>query len=132
MKLNATTDYAVRATVYLAMEGRVVPGAEIAHKMEIPHTYLVSVMAKLKRAGIVDVKRGQSGGYFLAKAQERVSMWDIMSAVERTMSLNSCLEDGVFYSHDPVGFGHLQGVYHVLQGIMEGYLRGVTLEKLVD
>jgi Rrf2 family protein len=118
--------------VYLSEERRMVTGVEIAEKMQIPPTYLLTIMAKLKKAGFVSVKRGNAGGYILAKPQDEISLWDIMETMEGTMQLDQNLEGDRFAENKETGMGHVRSVYRSLQSNLEERLRGVTLEQLVN
>jgi Rrf2 family protein len=116
--------------VYLAEENRMVTGVEIANKMQIPPTYLITIMAALRKAGFVSVKRGNAGGYSLAKPQSEISLWDIMEVMEGTMQFNRDLENDQFSDCATTGMGQVRSVYRALQKTLEERLRSVTLEKL--
>jgi Rrf2 family protein len=118
--------------VYLAEENRMVTGVEIANKMQIPPTYLLTIMAALKKAGFVSVKRGNVGGYSLAKSQSEISLWDIMEVMEGTMQINRDLKDDAFSDNKATGMGQVREVYSSLQSSLETQLRSVTLAKLVE
>jgi Rrf2 family nitric oxide-sensitive transcriptional repressor len=132
MQLNVTTDYAIRAMVFLAEEKRLVTGVEIANKMQIPAAYLLSIMGSLKKAGFITGKRGNVGGYALERPLDEISLWDIMTVTEGTLQLAPCLENDPFASSESTGMGRVRRVYQDLQGDMEARLRGVTLKQLVD
>jgi Rrf2 family protein len=133
IQLNVSTDYAIRALVYLAEENgtvRVIRGVEIAEKMQIPPTYLIAIMKPLKSAGFVTVKRGNVGGYQLAKSPSEISLWDIMVVMEDSMQLDRHVEHDTFSEQTDTGMGQVRSVYRSLQGILEDQLRAVTLDKL--
>jgi Rrf2 family nitric oxide-sensitive transcriptional repressor len=132
MQLNLTTDYAIRAMVYLAEEGHMVTGVEIANKMQIPSTYLVTIMKSLREAGFVSVKRGKVGGYALAKPADQISLWDIMVVMEGTMQLDGNIEHDLFSNQQTTGMGQVRRVYRSLQQNLEKRLRAVTLEHLIS
>jgi Rrf2 family nitric oxide-sensitive transcriptional repressor len=132
MQLNVTTDYAIRAMVFLAEEKRLVTGVEIANKMNIPPAYLLSIMGALKKAGLISGKRGNVGGYALEKPLDEISLWDVMAVTEGTMQIAPSLENDPFESDGSTGMGRVRFVYRDLQGDVENYLRGVTLKQLVD
>ncbi len=84
MRTTAKADYAVRAAVELAAlsgEGPV-KAEQIAEAQSIPLNFLENILAELRRAGIVESRRGAAGGYLLAKPPEDVSLADIIRAVE--------------------------------------------------
>jgi Rrf2 family protein len=132
MQLNVTTDYAIRAMVFLAEEKRLVTGVEIASKMKIPPAYLLSIMGMLKKAGLITGKRGNVGGYALEKPLDEISLWDILSVTEGSIQIAPSMEDDPFKSCETTGMGCVRRVYRDLQGDLETRLRGVTLKQLVD
>jgi Rrf2 family nitric oxide-sensitive transcriptional repressor len=132
MQLNITTDYAIRALFYLAMEKHPVGGSEISEKMNIPHSYLLTIMGKLKKAGFVSAARGHIGGYYLVKEPEAISMWDIISVMEGTTQVNRCLEDDQYCSRLAVDICPIRQAYGTVQKNMEETFKNVTLKQLVE
>ncbi|MEN3342846.1 MAG: hypothetical protein V7644_2250 [Actinomycetota bacterium] len=83
MRTTAKADYAVRAAVELAAAADGPVKAErIAAAQEIPVNFLENILAELKRAGIVDSRRGAAGGYLLARPAAEISLADVIRAVE--------------------------------------------------
>src|SRR3954452_3987868 len=83
MRISAKVDYAVRAALELAAAGgEPIKGEAIADAQDIPLKFLENILGELKHTGIVASRRGAQGGYWLAKAPEKVSLADIVRAVE--------------------------------------------------
>jgi len=89
VRITAKVDYAVRATAELAAAqaadgGRRAPrkGEAIATAQAIPLRFLETILADLRRAGIVASQRGAEGGYWLSVPAEEVSVADVIRAVE--------------------------------------------------
>jgi Rrf2 family protein len=85
MRTTAKADYAVRAAVELAAaasEGVPVKAEQIADAQGIPLNFLENILAELRRAGIVQSRRGAAGGFQLARPAEDVALADIIRAVE--------------------------------------------------
>jgi Rrf2 family protein len=83
LRTTAKADYAVRAAVELAAVGDgPVKAEQIADAQGIPLNFLENILAELRRAGIVQSRRGAAGGYLLALPPEEVSLADIIRAVE--------------------------------------------------
>ena len=84
MRTTAKADYAVRAAVELAASSGEGPvkAEQIAEAQSIPLNFLENILAELRRAGIVESRRGAAGGYLLAKPAEDVSLADVIRAVE--------------------------------------------------
>ena len=63
-------------------ELRTMSVSEIAGIESISEKFLENIVASLKAKGLVKVKRGAKGGYFLAKSPQRIAMREIIEAVE--------------------------------------------------
>src|SRR5207247_8400682 len=82
VRTTAKADYAVRAAVALAAAGDLVTADQIAQAQGIPLNFLENILRDLRRGGIVESRRGQQGGYALARAAEEISVADVIRAVE--------------------------------------------------
>lgn len=89
MRITAKVDYAVRAGAELAAAQAANPsqrtpitGEAIATAQSIPTRFLESILAELRRSGIVASQRGSEGGYWLARPAAEVSVADVIRAVE--------------------------------------------------
>lgn len=85
MKVSAKAEYACLAVIALARRGQgapPVPIREISGAYGIPERYLVQILLQLKGAGLVASTRGASGGYQLARSPTRISLGEILSAID--------------------------------------------------
>ncbi|KMS87760.1 MULTISPECIES: RrF2 family transcriptional regulator [Streptomyces] len=84
MRISARADYAVRAVLELAVRqgNGPVKAEEIAAVQEIPHKFLEGILGDLRRAGIVDSRRGGGGGYRLARDAASITVADVIRAVD--------------------------------------------------
>jgi Rrf2 family protein len=84
MRISAKVDYAVRAAVELAAAAseKPVKAETVSKAQEIPLNFLENILGELRHAGIVRSHRGAEGGFRLAKPPEKVTVADIMRAVE--------------------------------------------------
>lgn len=82
MRTTAKADYAVRAAVELAAAGELVTAEHIAKAQGIPVNFLENILRDLRRAGVVESRRGQQGGYALARPADETSVADVIRAVE--------------------------------------------------
>lgn len=94
MKLTTKGRYGLRAVIDLAVYAKDEPVslAAVAERQSISINYLEQLIAKLKKAGIVQSTRGAQGGYTLARAPEEISVGDILRALEGTLNPVECLE----------------------------------------
>jgi len=82
VRTTAKADYAVRAAVELAAAGELVTAEHIAQAQGITVNFLENILRDLRRGGIVDSRRGQQGGYTLARPAAEISVADVIRAVE--------------------------------------------------
>ncbi|MEU5310716.1 Rrf2 family transcriptional regulator [Streptomyces sp. NPDC021562] len=84
MRISARADYAVRAVLELAVRqgNGPVTAEEIAGAQGIPHKFLEGILGDLRRAGVVDSRRGGGGGYRLAREASAITVADLIRAVD--------------------------------------------------
>jgi Rrf2 family iron-sulfur cluster assembly transcriptional regulator len=98
MQLSTRGRYAVMAMVDLATRQSLgcecgpVCLAEIASSQQLSLAYLEQLFARLRRAGLVASARGPGGGYRLARDSDRISMADILAAVDEPIRATRCDE----------------------------------------
>ena len=94
MKLSTKGRYGLRAVLDLAIqvEGETVALSQIAERQGISLSYLEQLIAKLKKAGIVNGIRGAQGGYILAKPTGDISVGEILRALEGDLNPVDCSE----------------------------------------
>ncbi len=82
MRVSTKSDYALRALIEITRHGDVVSAEQIGATQDIPRGFLQSILADLRRAGIVVSQRGQSGGWRMAVDPADVSVADVIRAVD--------------------------------------------------
>lgn len=82
MRIQITTDYAIRIVVYLAMARDVRSAQDIAEHIGISPVNVVRVVRKLLAAGVVASQRGHAGGYLLAAPSNRLTLLDVVEIME--------------------------------------------------
>ncbi|MBL7200569.1 MAG: Rrf2 family transcriptional regulator [Anaerolineae bacterium] len=94
MRLSTLGRYALRAMVDVALHGGEGPvqRREIAERQEISGHYLAQLLAKLRRAGLVQSMLGPGGGYVLARPASEISAGDVLRAVEESLSPVYCVD----------------------------------------
>lgn len=92
LKLSTKGRYGLRAFIDLAVcgENQPVSLASIAQRQEISVSYLEQLMAKLKKAGLVESVRGVNGGYSIARPADEISVGDVLRALEGDLAPVEC------------------------------------------
>jgi Rrf2 family protein len=87
VRVSAKVDYAVRALAELASAGgSPMKGDAIARAQQIPLNFLENILSDLRRAGIVNSQRGTTGGYWLVVPAQRITIADVIRAVEGALA----------------------------------------------
>lgn len=102
----------------------------IAERQGISKKYLEQFTAQLARAGIVDIRRGNQGGYRLLKDPAQITLADILQLTEGPMHAVACLE------HTPNQCAKCESCLTLpawagLDKAVNDYLSSVTLQSLL-
>ena len=91
--LSKKTIYAFKALTHLSNEYEKGPIliADIARKKRIPLKFLENILLELKKAGILQSKKGKGGGYFLAKEPGKILLADVLRLVDGPIALLPCV-----------------------------------------
>jgi Rrf2 family protein len=93
MMFSTKAEYGVRVMVDLARRGGEAPVAlgEIAEHEGLPLAYLEHLVARLRRAGLIESRRGAHGGYLLARDPAQITMAEVVEALEGRIAPIECL-----------------------------------------
>lgn len=98
--LPKTTEYALRAAVWLAQEaGRAHASEQIAEAIRVPRRYVHRVLQSLVRAGIVRSQPGPHGGYSLSCSASDTTLLDVIRAIGPLQRIRSCPLGLASHSH---------------------------------
>ncbi len=90
MRVSRSTGYAVLAVCYIAKNqgssSGVVLSQSVSKEYDIPLEYLLKILQQLVRANVLRSKRGPRGGFSLAKPTNKITMLEIIEAVDGPMS----------------------------------------------
>lgn len=130
MKLTTKGRYAVTAMLDLALryDKGAVTLADIAKRQGISLSYLEQLFAKLRRSGLVDSVRGPGGGYTLAMEPNKISVAEIIVAINENIDATRC--GGEKNCHgDETCLTHQ--LWEDLSIRIHDFLKGITLGDLV-
>ncbi len=91
--LSKKTQYAFKALIYLsehAVDGPVLI-SEISEKKNIPLKFLENILLELRKAGILESKKGKGGGYYLAVDPRKVTLAKVMRLLDGPIALLPCV-----------------------------------------
>ena len=130
MKISAKADYAVRAALTLAAaDSATVKGERIADAQGIPLKFLENILIDLRQAGLVASQRGPDGGYRLDGDPEKITVADVIRAVDGPLaSVRGRRPEEAAYEGPAES---LQTVWIALRSGIRGVLEHVTLADVV-
>lgn len=130
MRLTSRGRYAVSAMIDLSVnqgEGPVTL-KRISENQSISLSYLEQLFAKLKKRDLVSGTRGPGGGYILARDADRISIADIVLAVDEPLDITEC--EGKMDCHDGKKcVAH--GLWSELSDRLHEFLSGIYLGELM-
>ena len=86
-------EYGLQAVLFMATQEKncVYPAEEISKKLNIPKEFISKILQSLTESGIIESKKGKSGGFKLAKQPSKIKLIDIVEAIDGLESFNSCV-----------------------------------------
>jgi len=134
MQLSTKGRYAVMAMVDLASRPAERPErlASIAERQQISLAYLEQLFTKLRRRGLVTSARGPGGGYRLSRRPEKISISEIMSAVDEPIKMTRCITGSEIACIGNKGRCLTHDLWRALGDHILLFLQTVTLRDVLD
>lgn len=130
MQMKRATNYALRIMIELSLSPKVaVP--TLSKMLELQESYVIKILIKLKKAGLVKAIAGVNGGYSLNKERSQITLYMIIEAIENSIKINRCLEHDQFCSRSATDYCAVRKLYMELQHGIENEFKQVTLERLL-
>lgn len=87
--------YGLRLMVDLAQQkpGAFIPLKDVAERQEISEKYLEAIVRALMGAGLLEGRRGRTGGYRLVKSPAEYTAAEILEAAEGSLAPVACLRN---------------------------------------
>jgi Rrf2 family protein len=86
-------EYALQAILLMAAsdDDCVCPAEEISKKLNIPKAFISKILQSLTESGLIESKKGKSGGFKLAKHPSKIKLIEIVDAIDGLDSFNTCV-----------------------------------------
>lgn len=130
LKLSKKSDYALIVLSHLCSAANPVSAHEVSGIYHLPHPMVANILKQLSGAGFIESRRGQHGGYILAKLPSAITLADIVRSmdsqfnfVECAVQDNDCKVEGCCPTRDPL---------LALHNRIEEFLESLTLEEIVN
>lgn len=135
MKVSTRGEYGVRAMVALAKNYGNGPMsiAAISRASSIPTAYLEQLIGPLRRAELVESKRGAQGGYLLARSPELIRVGDVYRVMEGPVAPMDCVSEDESQQTCPLIDGcETRPVWLRMRDAITDALDSITLQDLID
>ena len=135
MKVSSRGEYGVRAMVALAHHYGHGPMsiAAVARASAVPSAYLEQLIGPLRRAGLVESKRGAQGGYQLTRSPELVRVGEVYRVMEGPVAPMDCVSEDPADQTCPLIEGcETRPVWLKMRDAIVDSLDSMTLADLVD
>ncbi len=104
-----------------------VSASVLESKISVSGKYLEQIMRMLSKRQIVSASRGASGGYFLMRSPNEITIGEIVRALEDDMEIIECVKGDAKCKCCPSS-----GVWKKLYDGINGILDGMTLEQMIN
>jgi Rrf2 family transcriptional regulator, cysteine metabolism repressor len=127
IKVSTRGDYGTVLMAYLARNysSGVVPLSEVARKERLSFSYLQRIANVLRKAGLLEAKEGVKGGLRLSRVPSKISMGEVITALEGPMELVRCGSCKI------VNFCPSQKPWHHVLKIMNDELDKISLKSII-
>jgi FeS assembly SUF system regulator len=94
IRMSKLTDYAIVILAHLARNSGTLTAQDLSSRSRVPLPTVSKLCKELSKAGLVVSHRGRRGGYGLARPAERISVAEIVEALEGPIALTECAQPG--------------------------------------
>jgi Rrf2 family protein len=136
MILSMKTRYAMIALTNLARKygtGNIL-SSEISAEEKLPQRFLENILLELKKIGILGSKMGKSGGYFLLRKPEEVSLLEVVRHFEGSIAMLNCVSEKAYQSCEfckDESTCKIRNVFKEIRDTSFSILQRTTLDKLI-
>lgn len=131
LRLSKLTDYAVVVLIRLSEQGcepvQTSPGIALA--TGVPEPTVAKVLKALSGASLVASQRGARGGYRLARTLDRVTIADVIAAIDGPIALTACV-DGSGGCCDVQNVCAVKGRWDLVNDAIRDALAAITLAEM--
>ena len=127
--VSKKTDYALLILSHLSERPGGGSAREIADRFGLSKGFLANILKELCQRGFLDSHRGVKGGYRLARPADRISLAELLEALEDGWKLTTCTGQADNEAHDCTvhNLCPIRGPLNEIHKAIVGVLRNVTL-----
>lgn len=133
LRITKRSEYGIMSMKYIAsFNGTHTCSARmIAEHFNLPHEILAKILQKLVKKGLIISHKGKHGGYRLTRDPDRLTVGDIIMALEDSINVVDCsTEKGLCC--EQMGLCNIENPMKKIQRDLNNYFHSITLRDLED
>ena len=132
MQLTKGVEYGIEGILYLARRDRdgMALMRDISRATAIPEDFLSKIFQKLATKGLIRSRRGFRGGFRLARPAKRITLREIVEALEGPIEFHRCLDH--LKQRGRNGRCHVRRIFGKVQRSIAAVLEQTTLEDILE
>ena len=130
IRMTKQSDYGIVLMSRMALsQGEVVNATDLAKKVQLPLPTVSKVLKLLARSGLLESQRGVHGGYSLAREPERISVAEVIEALEGPIAITECIDDSPGECSQE-SICAVRGNWQIINRAIRQALEGITLAEM--
>ena len=132
MQLTKGVEYGIEGILYLARrdDGHPALIRDISRATSIPETFLSKIFQRLATKGLIRSRRGFRGGFRLARPARRITLREIVEALQGPIEFHRCLDH--LRERGRRHRCHVRRVFRKVQRKVASILEQTTLEDILQ
>lgn len=132
MRISRKGEYALRAVTFLALNYGKSPVQihEISRREKIPEKFLEQILLQLRRAGLLESKRGAHGGYLLLRPPGKISLAEVIRVIDGALAPVGCVSKWAHVRCADEKKCGLRKVMLEVRNVVADMLESITLEDV--
>lgn len=127
MKLSTRARYGLRIVFLLGIApDKKVSLSTLVKQTDLSEKYLEQLLAMLRRAGVVDSARGASGGYWLKETPDKITIKEVLSALDDSFEIADCVNGSCKDEYCPN-----KAIFRRLYDGIDGILTNLTIDDMI-
>ena len=134
MKLSTRGEYATRAILELSLhyKNSLLHIRDISAAQDIPSRFLEQILLSLKRNGYLRSKKGQNGGYYLAKPPAEINVAEVIRVMDGPLAPIDCVSVTAHEFCPRENFCGLKSLWKEVRDNIAEILENTTFKDLAE
>ncbi len=127
MKLSTRARYGLRITFLIGVANDTISLSSLVKQTDLSEKYLEQLLGMLRKGGVIESVRGAGGGYYLKREASKITIKEILSALDDDFSIDQCISGQCTDEYCPNKI-----IFKRLYDGINGLLTSTTLEDMIN